>query len=78
MDKVDLGLDGKSQYAYSLDGREFMNFGDPYQLTWGNYRGDRIGIFSFNNKTESGYVDVDFFHYAYAGPGIQSGGIPGN
>jgi hypothetical protein len=62
------GLDGKSQYAYSLNGQTFMNFGDPYQLTWGTYRGDRIGIYCFNDKAEDGYVDVDFFHYAYAGP----------
>jgi beta-xylosidase len=62
------GLDGKSQYAYSLDGRAFTDFGDPYQLTWGDYRGDRIGIYSFNDKAEDGFVDVDFFHYDYAGP----------
>jgi beta-xylosidase len=62
------GLDGKSQYSYSLDGQAFTDFGDPYQLTWGNYRGDRIGIYSYNNKTADGYIDVDFFHYKYAGP----------
>lgn len=62
------GLDGKSQYSYSLDGKTFTDFGDPYQLTWGNYRGDRIGIFNFNNKKDAGYVDLDFFHYDYAGP----------
>jgi beta-xylosidase len=66
------GLDGKSQYSYSLDGKTFTDFGDPYQLTWGNYRGDRIGIFSFNNKTDAGYVDIDFFHYNYAGPNSPS------
>jgi hypothetical protein len=59
------GLDGKSQYAYSLDGRSFTDFGEPYQLSWGNYRGDRIGIYSYNNKADSGYVDVDFFHYDF-------------
>jgi hypothetical protein len=61
------GLDGKSQYSYSSDGKTFTDFGDPYHLSWGNYRGDRIGIFSFNNKTDAGYVDIDFFHYNYAG-----------
>ncbi len=60
------GADGKSQYAYSEDGETFTPCGDNYQLTWGNYRGDRLGIFSFNNKGESGYVDVDFFHHTYA------------
>ena len=62
------GLDGKSQYSYSLDGQTFADFGDPYRLTWGDYRGDRIGIFSYNNAADAGYVDVDFFHYTYAGP----------
>ncbi len=62
------GLDGNSQYAYSMDGISYTNFGDLYQLTWGNYRGDRIGIYSYNNKADEGYVDVDFFHYTYARP----------
>jgi beta-xylosidase len=62
------GLDGVSQYAYSLDGKKYVNFGTPCQLTWGSYRGDRIGIYSFNPKSESGYLDVDFFRYKYAGP----------
>ncbi len=57
------GLDGKSQYAYSLDGRSYSDFGSPYQLAWGSYRGDRIGIYCYNNKATEGYLDVDFFHY---------------
>jgi len=59
------GLDGKSQYSYSLEGTSFTDCGDPYSLKWGNYRGDRIGIFSYNDISNAGYVDVDFFHYAY-------------
>jgi len=61
------GPDGRSQYSYSLDGRTFTDFGAPYPLGWGNYRGDRIGLYSFNNQGEAGYVDVDYFHHAYAG-----------
>lgn len=57
------GLDGKSQFSYSIDGEVFLDFGEPYQLKWGNYRGDRIGIFCFNDEEESGSVDVDFFEY---------------
>ena len=57
------GYDGQSQFAYSLDGKTFSPFGDPYQLTWGNYRGDRIGLLTFNDLAEQGYVDVDWFHY---------------
>jgi beta-xylosidase len=62
------GLDGRSQYFYSEDGANFTLFGEPYQLSWGSYRGDRIGIFTYNNQGETGFVDVDWFHYKYAGP----------
>ena len=57
------GLDGLSHYSYSLDGKNFKSFGIPYQMSWGNYRGDRIGIYCFNDKAEVGFVDVDYFHY---------------
>ena len=60
------GLDGLSQYAYSTDGKTFTDFGTPYQLAWGSYRGDRVGIFNINNNADAGYVDVDFFHYDYS------------
>ena len=57
------GLDGKSQYAYSTNGTSFTPFGKPYQLGWGDYRGDRIGIFTYNNDADSGTVDC----YAFTG-----------
>ncbi len=57
------GLDGVSGFSYSLDGEEFMPFGEEYKLRWGYYRGDRLGIYCFNDKAEDGYVDVDFFRY---------------
>jgi len=59
------GIRGNSQYYYSVDGKTFLPFGNPYQLMWGAYRGDRIAIYSYNNKAETGYVDLDFFHYEY-------------
>jgi len=62
------GLDGRSQFSYSIDGRTFTDFGEPYQLQWGSYRGDRIGIYSFNNKAEAGYVACDSFTYRYDSP----------
>ena len=57
------GLDGESHYSYSLDGESFKPFGMPYRLEWGNYRGDRIGIYSFNDDADEGFVSVDYFHY---------------
>ena len=57
---------GSNKYAYSLDGKAFLPFGNTTQLTWGSYRGDRIGIFNFNTESDSGFVDVDFFRYRYS------------
>ena len=61
------GLDGKSNYSYSTNGTTFMVFGEAYQLGWGDYRGDRIGIFTYNNA-DAGYVDCDSFTYRYDSP----------
>ena len=58
--------DGKSRYAYSLDGKKFVEFGNTYQLSWGFYRCDRTGIFNYNYINEKGFIDVDWFHYSYA------------
>jgi beta-xylosidase len=56
------GFDGISQFGYSLDGKEFVTIGDTYQLTWGSYRGDRIGLFTTNTQT-GGWADFDSVKY---------------
>ena len=60
------GLDGKSRYFYSLDGETYRPFGSAYQMMWGAYRGDRIAMYCYNNKTDDGYIDADFFHYNFS------------
>lgn len=60
-------VDGVSRFEYSIDGEHFVGFGDAYQLSWGNYRGDRIGLYSYNCGSEQGYVDVDQFCYETEG-----------
>ena len=56
------GLDGLSRFSYSTDGKHFIPFG-TYQLSWGFYRGDRIGVYCFNDRSETGYVDIDYLYY---------------
>ncbi len=56
------GLDGVARFSYSLDGREFTTV-NAYPLSWGFYRGDRIGIYCYNNLSDNGQVDIDFLHY---------------
>lgn len=41
-----------------------MPFG-TYDLSWGYYRGDRIGIYCYNNDADEGFIDVDYLHYAF-------------
>jgi beta-xylosidase len=53
------GLEGESHFAYSTDGDHFIPFG-TYHLSWGFYRGDRIGIYCFNDLSDDGYIDVDW------------------
>ncbi|MGN6367633.1 MAG: glycoside hydrolase family 43 protein [Phycisphaerae bacterium] len=50
---------GASQFSFSLDGASFTNLGPPVPLTWSYYRGDRIGIYCYNNASDTGYIDVD-------------------
>ncbi len=57
------GFDGRSQFSYSLDGSHFKEVGEPYQLTWGAYRGDRIGLFTSNSERDAGYVEIEQFRY---------------
>ncbi|MBR5963826.1 MAG: glycoside hydrolase 43 family protein [Bacteroidaceae bacterium] len=57
--------DGISKFLYSTDGITFHPIGRAYALRWGYYRGDRIGIFNYNNLKAEGFVDIDYFKYRY-------------
>jgi beta-xylosidase len=58
-------FDGISHYAYSIDGTTFHPVGTPYALTWSYYRGDRLGLFTYNDHGDHGYIDIDYFHYTF-------------
>ena len=67
-----------NEYWYSVDqGETFHKCGEPYELSCGGYRGDCIGIYTYNNhekrdcsfvpdeETNFGYIDVEYFRYEY-------------
>jgi beta-xylosidase len=56
-------IDGISQFSYGVDSSNFTTFGKNYQLTWGSYRGDRVGVYTFNVMAEAGYLDVGAVQY---------------
>lgn len=61
-------LDGLCRFSYSTDGQTFASLGEPYQFGWADYRGERIGLFSYNNAGEAGYADFASFTYRYDSP----------
>jgi len=61
------GSDGQARFAFSADGRAFRQLGPPYQMSFGDYRGDRIGLFTFNDRGDAGWVDIDWVDYEVGG-----------
>lgn len=61
--KTTWGLDGLAKFYYSTDGNNFSQFGRTYPMAWGHYRGDRIGIYNFNDYSDTGLIDIDYLHY---------------
>ena len=55
-------------FSYSLDGKDWTRFGEPFTLIFGRWRGDRIGFFCWNDREDAGHLDVDHFRYDYDGP----------
>jgi beta-xylosidase len=55
--------EGMARFSYSLDGSAFTEIGSSYRLSWGSYRGDRIGLYTVNGTMERGYADFSDFRY---------------
>lgn len=50
-----------NQYSYSMDsGNTYIQFGEQYQLIPAGFRGDYIGIFTYNN-IGNGLIDAEYF-----------------
>lgn len=60
-------INGLNRYAYSLDNRHFTTLSAISFLKWGSYRGDRIGLYTYNTGSEGGFIDVDYFRYGFTG-----------
>jgi beta-xylosidase len=51
--------------AYSLDGQTFTPIGARFDFGWYNYRGTRLGLFTYNDLGEHGRLDFNNFIYDY-------------
>lgn len=58
-----VGFDNMASFQYSLDGFNFTTLGNHYKLTPANFRGDMIGIYTYNDNADAGFIDIDWFKY---------------
>jgi len=52
-------------FQYSLNGITFLEIGSSFKPYFLNWRAVQVGLFSFNEKENAGYIDVDWFKYVY-------------
>ena len=57
------GLDARCHYAYSFEGKLWHEADASYTLQWGNYRGDRLGLFTYNDHEDAGETTFTDFSY---------------
>jgi beta-xylosidase len=52
---------GMARFAYSLDGKRFVDVGEPFKSSKGRWVGAQMGVFSLNAKASDSTLDVDYF-----------------
>ncbi|WP_204274600.1 glycoside hydrolase family 43 protein [Vibrio astriarenae] len=67
---TNIGFD--AYFEYSHDGVEFIRFGPTFKLEFGNWTGDRLGFFTWNDLQDDGHIDIEWFKYNYDGPKSKS------
>jgi len=62
------GMEGSHRFYYSTDNKEFYPLGEKFAATFGNWKGPKVGLFSYHESGEGGIALFDWFHYDYDGP----------
>ena len=57
-----------NRFYYSFDNNNYYPLGNQFEISWGAWKGSRIGLFSYNVIAEGGTAYFDNFHYNYDGP----------
>ena len=55
--------DNAFQFAWSADGSQFSDLGDPFAAHFGFWKGARVALFSYNTETTAGTALFDDFIY---------------
>jgi len=67
------GMAGSHQFYYSTDNKEFFPLGEKFAATFGNWKGPKVGLFSYHEYGKGGTALFDWFHYLHDGPGRTTG-----
>jgi beta-xylosidase len=59
---------GTHQFYYSADNKTFHPLGEKFFATFANWKGPKLGLFSYNENEEGGTALFDWFRYEYDGP----------
>lgn len=63
------GNSNEHQLYYSFDNVEYTACKDLFSLQSGDWKGARVGLFSYNTEGDAGEADFGWFEYKYDGPG---------
>jgi beta-xylosidase len=69
--RMEWGTDAVCRFSYSNDGTGFTPLGDvvAFPNPYTQYRGGRVGIYTYHPAGKGGHVDIDRFDYTITGPG---------
>ncbi len=71
--KVSLDAEkNQHQLFYSLDNKIFTPVGESYSLRPNDWKGMRVGVYSYNTVSDEGIADFNWFRYKFDGPGKNS------
>ncbi len=59
----------QNQFYYSLDGINYVACKEPFKQGESDWKGARVGVYSYNTLAEAGRADFNWFKYDYDGPG---------
>lgn len=67
--RIDYDMDAQRfQFSYSLDGKKFVDAGDPFYLRFGFWKGARTALYSYNVTGADGRASFSNFVYVHDGP----------
>ncbi len=55
--------DDMATFSYALKKNKPRALGNAFKLKAGNFRGDMVGLFTYNDQGQGGYADIDWFEY---------------